>query len=544
MKRAGALSLQSLALVICLVALVGASRAIPAAEPPVLIPQPAMMRLGMGEFVLASNTHILHGGPLEPVEGAATHLAEVFRREYGLGVHFPSIIAASARMPHAILITTEDADPDLGEEGYSLRVTPDLITIRANAAPGAFYAVQTLRQLLPEPGAERLAIPAVHIVDQPAFAWRGLMLDCSRHFMEKDFVIEVLDLMAYHKLNRFHWHLIDYNGWRLEIDKYPLLTEIAAWRGEGENRYGGFYSKDDVREILAHAASRHIMVIPEIEMPGHSNASLYAYPHLTCAGEPFPVGRGGLAHYTAVVGGLPYCAGREETFEFLQDIIDEVVELFPAPYLHVGGDERPKGIWEKCPRCQARMAEQDLADEHELQTWFMRRISDYVTSKGRRPISWAVTRSDPYKPTDMDDLGNDAIIQNWHDGTVFAVRQGWNVINSINGYVYFDYPEFPGMDKPSWMPLLNLERVYQFEPVPAGLRPQEASLIWGGEACLWTEMLPQDKVLPALFPRLLALAEVTWTYPRPRDFPQFEGRVKRHEPRLARMGVDYGRPPQ
>jgi hexosaminidase len=369
------------------------------------------------------------------------------------------------------------------------------------------------------------------------------MLDSSRHFQEKEFIEHLLDVMAYHKLNRFHWHLIDANGWRLEIKRYPELAKKGSWRGTDARSDSGWYTQEDVREIVAYAKRRHIMVIPEIEMPAHTESALYVFPQLTCTGKPIDVGEPGLDYFTKNDSNLPYCAGKEATFEFLENVLTEVTELFDAPFIHVGGDERPNGSWEQCPDCQARMKTVGAKDEHELQNYFMRRITDFLTTKNRRVISWAVTRSDPYNPKDLDDLGHDAIIQNWHEETRFALSKGWDVINSANLFVYLDYPEFSLVGKPAWMPLLPLEKVYQFEPVPRELSADVARHVWGGEACLWTEEVPQEKVYGALFPRLLALAEVTWSPVGGKNYEDFAARVKLHAAWLKGMGVEYGRPP-
>lgn len=519
--------------------------------PPSLIPRPASLIPGEGAFTIDKHTALYFDPSSRGARDAARFLADVI--EKGTRLQLAVKPATMSEAPSGgILLTAADADPALGNEGYSLTSTRLSVTIRAPGDAGLFYGAQTLRQLLPPeiesrpPGnpAPGWAIPCLRVDDQPRFAWRGLMLDSSRHFQDKDFILHVLDVMAGLKLNRFHWHLVDANGWRLQIDRYPRLTDIAAWRGEGDRRHGGFYTKDDVREILAHAKDLHIDVIPEIEMPAHEAAALFAYPELTCSGKVFPVGDGGLDHYSAHVGNIPFCAGRDETFVFLENVLTEVCDLFDSPIIHVGGDERPKGLWEKCPLCQERIRAEGLKDEHDLQNWFMRRIVKFLASKNRRAISWAVTRSDPYNPTDMDDLGHGALIQNWHEGTRFAARQGWDIVNSANGFVYLDYPEFPGMGKPKWMPLLDLEKVYSFEPVPADLEPEFRKHILGGEACLWTELLPREKVYGALFPRMLALAEVVWSPADGKDFADFRGRVERMEGRLGRMGVEYGKPPE
>ncbi|MEI7633630.1 MAG: beta-N-acetylhexosaminidase [bacterium] len=518
-----------------------------------VIPRPARVEPAAGEFILRPKTAIFVTSDSAELKRAAEYLHGLLAPATGRSL--PVANNPANERAKGIVLSMTDADAALGDEGYEILVTPENALLRAPTPAGIFYAVQTLRQLLPteiesarRPRGVKWSIPCLRIIDKPACAWRGFMLDCSRHFMSKEYIKRTIDLLAFHKLNVLHWHFIDSNGWRMQVDSYPKLTQIGAWRGKAARRYGGFYTKDDIREIVAHAKSRHVMIVPEFEMPGHSDAALACYPELSCSGESYklpaePLPNENLNYFTKLNSSRPFCAGKDEVFKFHEAVFNEAVELFDSPYVHVGGDERPKGVWEKCPKCQARMKAEGLKDEHDLQNWFMRRISDILARKGKRVISWAVTRSDPYHPTDMDDLGNNAIIQNWHDGTAFAAGKGWDVVNAHNGFVYFDYPEFKGMNKPKWMPLLPLEKVYSFEPTPAALNTTEAKHILGGEACLWTELVPQDKVDAQIFPRLLALAEAVWSPREGKDYADFARRVARHEARLARMGVKYGKPP-
>jgi hexosaminidase len=515
---------------------------------PVVIPRPVKLVLQAGNFQVGPATAVGVVSGADDAQEAAAFLNEWLTQVTG-GAR-PVNTFVDEKRPRGIIFTKRGAKPEWGEEGYGLEITPKQVMIRANSAAGFFYAVQTLRQLLP-PEAERVAgshgthewnAPRVKIEDFPSFGWRGLMLDSSRHFQDKEFIEHLLDVMAYHKLNRFHWHLIDANAWRLEIKRYPELARKGSWRGTDARGDSGWYSQDDVHEIVAYAKRRHIMVIPEIEMPAHAAAALYVFPQLTCTGKAIEVGEPGLDYFTKNADNLPFCAGKDATFEFLENVLTEVTELFDAPYIHVGGDERPDGIWKQCPDCQARMKAVGAKDEHDLQNYFMRRITDFLATKNRRVISWAVTRSDPYNPKDMDNLGHDAIIQNWHEGTRFAVSQGWDVINSANLFVYLDYPEFSRVGKPAWMPLLPLEKIYQFEPVPKGVSGDAAKHVWGAEACLWTEQVPHEKVYSALFPRLLALAEVTWSPVDGKNYDDFASRVRLHAAWLKGMGVEYGRP--
>jgi hexosaminidase len=491
---------------------------------PPLIPRPETINpIAGAELQLTRNFTIFVPDDSPEDRAVGEYLAQVIEEHLGVKLAVKGANRLDAA-PGSIFLFSSPADKELGDEGYELTVRTNAIIISAGKPAGLFYAVQTLRQLLPiDAQGGEARVPCLRVMDRPRYPWRGFMLDCSRHFMSVDFIKRTLDLMAYHKLNRFHWHLTDAQGWRLQIDKYPKLTRIGAARDfDSPQREPAFYSRHDVREIVAYAKSRHITIVPEIEMPGHCDAALASYPELACDGGPGT-----------------FCAGREEVFDFLFGVLDETVEMFPdSPVIHIGGDERPKDVWGKCPRCQARMNELNITTEYELQTWFMRRITDHLKTAGRRAVTWAVTQTDPYDPKDMSDVGSAAIVQNWHGGAAFAAKQGWDVVNSDNRFVYFDYPTQPDPTKPKWMPVLDLEKVYSFEPAPPGLSPQESKHILGGEACLWTEFVPQEKVDAQMFPRLLALAEVVWSQGRKTEFRDFARRVEAHMARLKQMGVD------
>lgn len=515
--------------------------------PPVVVPLPATVELSKeAPFVIAGKTVIvaLSGDEAERAAAASFNEGIAHGNAWAkTGLALPILDEPQGRRQAIEFELDESAD--LGDEGYTLDSSSKGVLVRASSAAGLLYGAHSLRQLVtprcdpPNGSFCDLTVPAIRIVDAPRFAWRGLMLDCSRHFIDVASIKRVLDQMAQLKLNVFHWHLIDNNGWRMPSDRYPKLNTVGAFPGTAGDGFSGYYTKDDVREIVAYAKARHIAVVPELEMPAHCNAGLAAYPELTCTGQPLAPGNGGAKHFTEKAGVLAMCAGKETTFEFIEGIIDETVAMFDSPVIHIGGDERPKGVWEKCPHCQARIQQLGLVDEHALQEWFMRRVSDMLAARGRRPMSWAVTRTDPYNPADMDDLGNDAIVHNWHDGAAFAARRGSQVVNSNNPFLYLDYPEVPGLGKPEWMPILDVAKIYSFDPVPAGLTPEEQSRIIGAEACLWTELVPQEELDVNLFPRLLAVSEVFWTPQENRDLADFERRSRSTKLSMQRQGVQF-----
>ena len=401
-------------------------------------------------------------------------------------------------------------DNSINSEAYNLTSKQNEILITAGSRIGLLHGIQTFRQIMLQQSDPRL-FPIVSIKDEPKFPWRGLLLDCSRHFMEKDFVKRYIDLLALYKMNVLHWHITEDQGWRIEIKQFPKLTEIGAWRNDPEKgRYGGFYTQEDIKEIVAYAADRGITVVPEIELPGHAQAALAAYPQYSCTGGPFEV------ETEWGVFKEIYCAGNDSTFLFLERILDEVFNLFPSKYIHIGGDEVPKFRWEHCIKCQHRMKAEGLQDEHELQSYFIQRIQTYLSANGRILIGWDEILE--------GGLAQNAIVQSWRgfDGAKQAVQQGHQAIVSPTSHAYFDY----GLND------IDLEKVYGFNPIPDGLTEEESSLILGGECNMWSERAPQEKVDSKVFPRILAMAEVLWTDHEYRDFLEFKSRVQKHYPIL------------
>ncbi len=491
-----------------------------------VIPVPAKIRIQDGVFSLSAETEILVEEGCEALWGCATFLSDIISTATGFRFA-PTMVSANDVPKQSITFTHRGCGPDLGCEGYLLDVVSDGVTVAASDAAGAFYAVQTLRQLFPteiECGGRGSAdmvwtAPAVRIHDAPRFRWRGLMLDCCRHFMTKSFVKRYIDLLAYHKMNRFHWHVTEDQGWRIDIDRYPKLVDVGAWRTEGDGtRYGGYYSKLDVRDVVDYAASRHVTVIPEIEMPGHAIAALAAYPELSCRGRPLDV---------ATTWGIfddVYCAGNDRVFTFLQDVLTEVMELFPSEYIHIGGDECPKARWKECSRCQKRMEREGLRNESELQGYFIGRIAEFLALNDRRLVGWDEILEGGLPET--------ATVQSWRsmDGAIQAARSGHDAIVSPTSHAYFDFD----------VATTSLEQVYSFDPIPEALSGEERKRILGGECTMWTERAPQDTVDNKVFPRLLAMAECLWSPPECQDFTDFRRRMQFHCARLEVLGVSCG----
>lgn len=483
--------------------------------------------------------HVLPGQPIEipqtaifcdlRSQGVAEYLAGLV--EEWTGRRLPIQPVGQSNPTPAFVLTTQKADAALGAEGYRLDVNSSGVRIIAPQPNGLFYGVQTLRQLRIGENGGRFA--QVGIVDQPRYAWRGLHLDVCRHFMPLEFVKKYIDLLAMHKLNVFHWHLTEDQGWRLEIKKHPRLTEFAAWRMENGEKYGGFYTQDEVREVLAYARQRFVTVLPEIEMPGHAYAALAAYPQLSCTGGPFEItSKPGV--YEDV-----FCAGNEETFTFLQDVLAEVCDLFPSAYIHVGGDECPKKRWQACPKCQARMQAEGLADEHALQSYFIHRMEKFLNARGKRLIGWDEILEGGLAP--------DATVMSWRGtkGGVQAAREGHDVIMCPSSHCYFDFRQSdqPGERGADWGPPVDLAKVYSYEPMPEELSEAEARHVLGAQANVWTERIhtPAD-VEYMVYPRACALAEVLWTNPPRRSWDDFQRRLPDHLKRLDALDVNYRRP--
>ncbi len=432
-------------------------------------------------------------------------------------------------------------DTALHPEWYSLRVSTAGIAIDATTEAGLYRGTRTLVQLL-EQGRDTASLPCLTITDQPRFGWRGMHLDVCRHFFPIAFVKKYIDLLARYKMSSFHWHLTDDQGWRIQIKSRPELTAVGGWRrgsqvGAYANqqfdtvRYGGFYTQDEIREVVAYAAEHHINVVPEIEMPGHALAALAAYPQLGCTGGPYAVERGW--------GVFPdvFCAGNDSVFAMLQDVLTEVMVLFPSPYIHIGGDECPKDRWKTCPKCQARMKAEGLKDEHELQSYFIRRIEQFVNSKGRKIIGWDEILEGGLAPN--------ATVMSWRgtEGGIAAARSGHDAVMSPGSHCYFDhYQGDPANEPLSIGGYTPLQKVYGYEPIPAELTADEAKHILGAQANLWTEYIATtDHVEYMMMPRMLALAEVLWSPKEQRNEADFIRRLEAEFPRLDALHANASR---
>ncbi len=504
-----------------------------------LIPKPQSLELKKGTFKIDKNTTIY----FEPeFEIAGNFLNEFLHKGAGFQLKKTS-------KSKAILIIEKDSSQS--SEGYFLTISDSKISIKASDASGAFYAVQTLRQLLP-PELEAknsikektFSIPQLTISDYPKFQYRGMHLDCSRHFFDKEFVKKYIANLALLKMNYFHWHLTDDQGWRIEIKKYPELTSKGAFRDEtlighyndtpqkfDGKRYGGFYTQEDIKEVVAFAATQNVTIIPEIEMPGHAQAAISAYPELGCFGEQIPV-----APTWGVFEDI-FCPN-EETFTFLENVLSEVIQLFPGEYIHIGGDEVPKIQWKNCAHCQKLIKDLNLKDEHGLQSYFIQRIEKFVNSKDKKIIGWDEILEGGLAPN--------ATVMSWRgiQGGIDAAKQKHDVIMTPTSHSYFDYYQSDNGNEPLAIGgFVPLRKVYAFNPIPKELNSEEAEYILGAQANLWTEYIPnENQVEYMVFPRILAMSEVTWSGPSEnleKDYPNFVSRVENFMPRLDALNINY-----
>ena len=481
-----------------------------------VIPVPLKMVQGTGSFLLSEKTKLYTN-----LQGGEAELWENYLK--ALPVQLKEARMKDRKQMLFLLITPKTTQLP-SPESYTLSVTSQRIEIRATSGAGLFYGMQTLLQLMQPASTGSYSVPSVEIEDTPRFAYRGLMLDVSRHFSTKEFIKKQIDALAYYKINRLHLHLTDAAGWRLEIKKYPLLTDFAAWRTDptwkkwwnGGRKYlrydepgasGGYYTQDDIREILEYARQHYITVIPEIEMPSHSEEVLAAYPQLSCSGEPYK--------------NSDFCVGNEETFTFLENVLTEVMELFPSEYIHVGGDEAGKSAWKTCPKCQKRMKDEHLANVDELQSYLIHRIEKFLNNHGRRLLGWDEILQGGIAPN--------ATVMSWRgeEGGIAAVTSGHHAIMTPGAYCYLDsYQDAPYSQPEAIGGYLPLKKVYAYDPVPASLTAEQAKLVYGVQGNLWVEYIPTpEHVEYMIYPRMLALAEVAWSAPERKSWPDFHTRA-------------------
>ena len=513
-----------------------------------IIPKPQSMTLNNGNFQFTKETVFVSNQSLAPA-------AEIFAKQFekASGIKLP--IKNETVQTNYIALSIDNSLP---KEGYNLVVQPDKISIAAADYNGAIYALETLRQLLPKefesstPVNANWVIPTITINDKPEYPWRGLMLDVSRHFFPKEYILKTLDRMAMLKLNTFHFHLVDNEGWRIEIKKYPKLTEVGAWRVDQEDKlwderttnpanafanpatapkkYGGFYTQEDIKEIVAYAAARGITVIPEIEMPAHVMSAIAAYPELSCHKRPIGVPSGAVWPNIDI-----YCAGQEESFTFLEDVLTEVMALFPSKYIHIGGDEADHTEWEKCPKCQQRIKDNHLKDVHELQSYFIKRIDKFLVSKGRVLVGWDEI---------MDGgLANDAVVMNWRGIDIGrkALEQGNPVVLTSDCYInrYQGLPEYEPLANGGYV---TLKKLYHYNLEKENLTPELQKNVLGTQANLWAEFIgtPEHSEY-MLFPRLLAFSEISWTADNLKNWDNFVKRTETFMDRLDVMKIKYAR---
>jgi hexosaminidase len=514
-----------------------------------IVPEPVRVMPQDGHFSMNKNTEVRFKNTGDN-NRTAQYIMNYFPEYFGLNLKVSDDSSATDDL--IVFEINEVFDPEIGNEGYKMIVSKEYIEITANANAGLFYGFQSLYQMAPPDITKKhkssICIPAVTIIDYPRFEWRGSHRDVSRHFFDVEHIKKHLDLMALYKLNKFHWHLTDDHGWRLEIDKYPELTEIGAWRvdrtgipwregeppKEGEAAtYGGYYTKEQVRDVVAYAAQRNIDILPEIEIPGHCSEILATYPRFACDDYPYIVEIGPYWPPKAIL-----CGGNDDVMKFLKDVIDEVAELFPYEYIHVGGDEALKDNWKECPKCQKRIKDLRLKDEEALQGWMIREVEKQVNKHGKKIIGW-----DEIIEGGVTSSATLMLWRAWEQKKVIAeaVKHGNEIVMTPTSHCYFDYYQGdPETEPEAICCYIPLEKVYIFDPVPEGLSAEEARLIKGGQCNLWAEFIYDgDKAEYMLLPRLLAMSESVWSQKSKKEWTHFLSRLDGQKERLSALNYNY-----
>ena len=519
-----------------------------------IVPKPVQMKLKPGKFTVDNQTRLLISSGDSNMKQVAHLFTDQLHLAGGPDVKV-EVMTGGIRTLNTIILNLSQAKSDIPSEGYELMVSPKKIQINASTGPGLFYGIQSLLQLMqaeicrPDSVNSKKTwdVPCVDIKDHPRYQYRGMHLDVSRHFFPKEFIKRYIDLIAMYKMNTFHWHLTDDNGWRIEIKKYPKLMQIGAWRVDHEDMpwgdrpaqqqgekatYGGYYTQDEIREIVQYAADRYVTIIPEIEMPAHSVEVLAAYPQFSCTGGPFTVPPGSYWPNLDIL-----CAGNDSVFTFLQDVLTEVIGLFPSQYIHVGGDEADKTNWKKCPKCQARIKAEGLKDEKELQSYFIKRIEKFIVSKNRKMIVGDEILEGGLAP--------EATVMSWRgvEGSIAAARQGHDAIMNPGSHCYFDYYQADPASEPKAIGgFTTLKKVYSYEPTPGELTVEEAKHILGAQGNVWTEFIPTPAHAEYMaMPRMIALAEVVWSPKNIRNWNDFRLRMADQYLRLSNMKVNYSK---
>jgi hexosaminidase len=506
-----------------------------------IVPKPLSAAALPGKFVISKSTRIFTDPASTDLRAMAAELSD--RLEALTGFR-PAVAEGKAgTAANSIVLSLDRANKEIVAEGYQLKVLPARISIKGSTAAGVFYGLQTMYQLMPAKRALKgeLAITGADIKDQPRFGWRGLMLDVGRYFYSPEFIKKYIDYLAMHKMNTFHWHLTEDHGWRIEIKKYPKLTEVASWRPGTQfdrfakqidnNPHWGFYTQEQIKDIVAYAKTKYVNVVPEIEMPGHVLASMVAYPELSCTGGPFKM---------PVEWGIQkeiYCAGNEKTFEFIEGVLSEVIALFPSPVIHIGGDEAPKDRWKACPKCQKRIKNEKLKDEHELQSYFITRVEKFLNSKGKSIIGWDEILEGGLAPN--------AAVMSWRGvkGGIEAAKQHHDVVMSPSTHMYLDYYQGEPYLEPSAISgFLTLEKVYSYEPIPEDFTPEQAKYIKGVQGNVWAEYIhsPAEAEYMA-FPRAAAVAEIAWSDPKSKNWDDFKRRMENTYQHYAAANINYSK---
>jgi hexosaminidase len=518
-----------------------------------IIPQPVQVTTNSGSFLISPKTSLV-------VANNQDSATATFFNDYLLDYYGFKLPIVKIAKKNSIKLNSDQKIEGLKSEGYTLKSDNDGVVINGNSAIGTFYGMQTLIQLLPVEKSNNLKIASVEVKDEPRFAYRGSMLDVGRHFFPVSFVKKYIDYLALHKMNYFHWHLTEDQGWRIEIKKYPKLTEIGSKRngsivgrypGKGSDNSAeeGFYTQEEVKEIVKYASDRFITVIPEIEMPGHSSAAIAAYPMLSCfpnektdipatmisekSKQELADGRVKLVQETWGVFTDVY-APTEYTFNFLEDVLDEVMALFPSKYIHVGGDESPKDAWKRSEFCQQLIKEKGLKDEHELQSYFIQRMEKYINKNGRTLIGWDEILEGGLAPN--------AIVMSWRGeaGGIAAAKENHQVIMTPGSHVYLDHSQTKNEKEVTIGGFTSLEKVYSYEPIPKELNEQQAKYVLGAQGNVWTEyMATEAKVEYMIFPRLSALSEVLWSPKENKNWPSFQTKIETMKKRYDMWGANY-----